>query len=281
MTDTLFAGSIAEIYDDLLVPIWFTPFARDLAERIAAANPRTVLETCAGTGALTREIAARLPGDARIVATDLNQPMLDRWSDTRVTSKQADALALPFDDASFDVVACQFGAMFFPDRVRGYDEARRVLVPGGTLLFNVWDALATNELADAVTRALAEVFPNDPPRFFERVPYGYHDVARIRDDLERAQLTDVAIDAVDLPSRAQSPLEAAVAICQGTPLRSEIESRDASALEPATQHTAAALATRFGSGSIETRMRAFVVRAKSVTTRAPRDAPESPRRTAP
>src|SRR4051812_16526640 len=127
-TDKLFAGSIPEMYDRLLVPLIFAPYARDLAGRVAVAAPRDVLETAAGTGALTRAMVATLPAHARIVATDLNQPMLDHAAaseptSARVTWRQADALALPFADQSFDVVACQFGAMFFPDKIKGYREA--------------------------------------------------------------------------------------------------------------------------------------------------------------
>jgi ubiquinone/menaquinone biosynthesis C-methylase UbiE len=134
-SDTLFAGSIPDLYDRLLVPLIFEPYARDLAKRVSATKPQLVLETAAGTGAVTRALASSL-ADARIVATDLNQPMLDhakarQSGNTRIEWKQADALALPFEDRTFDVVACQFGAMFFPDKVRGYREALRVLKPGG------------------------------------------------------------------------------------------------------------------------------------------------------
>ena len=161
--DRTFAGSIPEIYDRYLVPLIFDSNALDLASRLAEANPLDVLETAAGTGVLTRAIASRLPADARIVATDLNQPMLDcakarQSQDGQIEWKQADALALPFENQSFDVLACQFGVMFFPDKVQGYLEAWRVLKPGGRFLFNVWDRISENEFADTVTEALAAVF---------------------------------------------------------------------------------------------------------------------------
>jgi len=186
-TDKQFAGSIPETYDRFLVPLIFESYARDLAERLARVEPREVLETAAGTGVLTRAMASRLPAQARIVATDLNQPMLDharrRSHDGRITWRQADALALPFEDQSFDIVACQFGAMFFPDKVQGYREARRVLKRGGHFFFNVWDAISANEFADVATQALATLFPQDPPRFMARIPHGYHDVEKIRAEL--------------------------------------------------------------------------------------------------
>ena len=154
-TDKLFAGSIPELYERFLVPLIFEHYARDLAIRVADTAPKDVLETAAGTGVLTRAMAARLPAAVRIVATDLNQPMLDQAArrqagDPRIEWRQADALALPFPAASFGVVVCQFGAMFFPDKVAGYKEARRVLRSGGHLIFK------------QATAALARRFGNGP-----------------------------------------------------------------------------------------------------------------------
>ena len=265
LTDKAFTGSIAQIYERLLVPLIFAPYARDLAARVAQGRSRRILETAAGTGVVTRALAAQLPADVAITATDLNEPMLAQAKaalpDPRVAWRQADALALPFDDASFDVAACQFGVMFFPDRVKGHAEARRVLAPGGRLFFNVWDRIEDNEFADTVTQALADVFPNDPPRFLARTPHGYHDPGLIRSDLQRAGFGDIAIEAVDHVSRAPTPREAAVAYCQGTPMRNEIETRGAPGLEAATDKAQEALSRRFGSGAIEGRIRALVVSA--------------------
>ena len=241
-TDKLFAGSIPEIYDRFLVPLIFEPYAVDLAGRVAVLGPTDVLETAAGTGVLTRALADRLSPSTHIVATDLNQPMIDQAARRQhagsIEWKQADALALPFADRSFDIVACQFGVMFFPDKVQGYREARRVLRPGGHLLFNVWDRLSENEFPDVVTQALAEVFPDDPPRFMARTPHGHHDVDRLRRDLEAAGFPDVGIEAVDARSKAPTARHVAVAFCQGTPLRNEIEARDAGRLEEATSRAA-------------------------------------------
>jgi ubiquinone/menaquinone biosynthesis C-methylase UbiE len=265
-TDKLFAGSIPETYDRLLVPLIFERYALDLAGRIVRTDPRHVLETAAGTGVLTRAIAARLPADARLIATDLNQPMLDyamgrQRDDGRIAWQQADALALPFDQKTFDVVACQFGVMFFPDKVQGFKEARRVLKPGGRFFFNVWDRIEENDFAHVVTEALAELFPHDPPRFLARTPHGHHDVERLRDELSAAGFRTISSDAVDGRSRAASPRDGAFAYCQGTPLRNEIEARDATRLEEATTHASKALARRFGSGAVEGRIRALVITA--------------------
>src|SRR6185312_2188574 len=139
----------------------------------------------------TRAMARQLKRDTSYTATDLNQPMLDfaksrQPSELSITWMTADAQNLPFDGASFDIVACQFGAMFFPDRIAGYREAKRVLRGGGRFLFSVWDKIEDNVFAQEVTNELAKMFPNDPPRFLARTPHGYCDTALIRREVEAA-----------------------------------------------------------------------------------------------
>jgi ubiquinone/menaquinone biosynthesis C-methylase UbiE len=265
-TDKVFAGSIPEIYDRYLVPLIFESYACDLAQRLAQVRPRQLLEVAAGTGVLTRQLAARLPSDVHIVATDLNQAMLDHASerlagDGRIAWRQADAMALPFEDRAVDAVACQFGVMFFPNKVQAYREAQRVLKPGGRFFFNVWDDIAGNEFADAVTQAVAQLFQQDPPLFLARIPHGYHDRARIEEELGAAGFTSISMETREDTSKAPAARDAAVAYCQGTPLRHEIEARDASLLEEATQTAADLLAKRFGSGPIEGRIQAHIVSA--------------------
>jgi len=263
-SDKVFAGAIPKSYDTLMVPLIFEAYAADLAELVAASAPGAVLETAAGSGVVTRLLAPKLKPDARYVVTDLNQPMLDyaasrQGADRRIAWRQADALALPFDDAAFDVVCCQFGAMFFPNRVAGYAEARRVLKAGGRFVFSVWDRIEENAFADDVTNAVATLFPHDPPRFLARTPHGYHDVALIREDLSRAGFADIAIATHEKLSRAPSARHAATAYCQGTPLRNEIEARDASKLELATDRATAAIASRHGEGPVAGKIQAHVI----------------------
>lgn len=267
-TDKVFAGSIPKLYETHLVPLIFEPYAADLAKRLGERRLSQVLEVAAGTGVVTRALASVLPQSVSIVATDLNQAMLDQAAavGTRrvVQWRQADAMQLPFPDATFDAVLCQFGVMFFPDKAKAFAEARRVLKPGGLLAFNVWDRIAENEFADAVTRALESVFPKDPPRFLARTPHGYHDTGAIRRDLAAGGFAGAPrIDTIAARSRAASPNVPAIAYCQGTPLRSEIEARDAARLGEATELAAAAIAQRFGRGAVDGKIQAHVVTVES------------------
>jgi ubiquinone/menaquinone biosynthesis C-methylase UbiE len=263
-TDKVFAGSIPEVYDTFLVPLIFEPYAADLAKRLASRPPKRVLEIAAGTGVVTRALAQTLPAAVSIVATDLNQPMLDRataiGTARAVEWRQADAMQLPYGDGTFDAVVCQFGVMFFPDKAGAFSEARRVLGAGGIFLFNVWDRIEESEFADTVTTALAALFPDEPPRFLARTPHGYHDRENLRRDLAKGGFTaEPVIDTVAARSRAKSFEMPAIAYCQGTPLRNEIEARGASRLAEATDVAAEGIARRFGRGAVDGKIQAHVI----------------------
>ncbi|TXL61444.1 class I SAM-dependent methyltransferase [Aeromicrobium terrae] len=261
-SDSVFTGSIPHVYERLMVPMIFAEPADSLAEIVAARRPGRILETAAGTGVVTRRLLAACP-DAEIVATDLNQPMLDRAAELigdepRVTYQQADALDLPFDDASFDVVTCQFGVMFFPDRRGGFREAGRVLRPGGAFVFNTWDSFATNDFARIIAAALNRVAPGPPLDFMERTPHGYFDLARIRDDVEAAGLRIESLEPVMGTSTAEVG-DAAAAYCQGTPWRAEVEALSGLSLEDATAVARDALVAEYGEGEISGRTGWFEV----------------------
>jgi SAM-dependent methyltransferase len=261
--DQAFVDAIPELYDRLLVPLFFESYAADLAGRAASHSPTRVLEIAAGTGVLTRHLAANLADTTSIVATDLNAPMLERaaaiGTKRPVQWQLADALNLPFEDASFDVVVCQFGVMFFPDKPRAYSEVHRVLRPRGHFLFNVWDRIEDNEFSQVAESALEALFPGNPPRFFSRTPHGYCDSAIIQRQLAEGGFGNAAeVHTVTARSRAESAHVAAVALCQGTPLRNEIEARDASKLDAATDCAAEAIARRFGNGAVDGKIQAVV-----------------------
>src|SRR3990167_6946339 len=267
-TDKVFAGSIPKLYETCLVPLIFEPYAADLANRLASRPLTRVLEIAAGTGVVTRSLASVLPESVSIVATDLNQPMLDLASvvgtKRPVEWRQADAMQLPFRDGTFDAVVCQFGVMFFPDKSKAFSEARRVLSSGGVVIFNVWDRIEENEFADTVTTALESLFPKDPPRFLARTPHGYFDRPTIERDLASGGfIASPQITTVAARSRARSSRVPAIAYCQGTPLRNEIEARDASRLGEATDIAAEGIAQRFGRGDVDGKIQAHIVTIES------------------
>lgn len=283
-SDIVFGSSISAVYDQYLVPLIFEHYAADMAKRVqaivaasrASANSAQtrdnddrqsatrVLELAAGTGVVTRAMASAMPTDVEIIATDLNPAMLEQAQRRGVSGavrwQKADAMQLPFDDASVDVVVCQFGVMFFPDKVKAFAESRRVLRAGGVLVFNVWDRIEENAWAAAVTEAMARMYPDNPATFMALVPHGYSDSAQIMQDVRGGGFDDdVAIDVVTARSRAESARDVAVALCQGTPLRNEIEVRGGRSLAEATAVAEQFIRERFGNGVIEGQMQAKVV----------------------
>ncbi len=264
-SDSSFTEDVAAFYESSLVPLIFAPYADELAARAQALHPTSVLEVACGTGVVTRALSKFLSAACAITATDLNEAMVahaERVGTIRpVTWRQADALALPYANESFDVVICQFGVMFFPDRVAAYREIRRVLRPGGTFLFNVWNGLEDNEFADVVTTAVGTLYPNDPPLFLARTPHGHGRPEEIESDVQAAGFDRCSLSRRDDISTAAGPHVPAIAYCRGTPLRNEIEARDPGGLERATAIATAALRARYGDGRIEGRISAVVVAA--------------------
>ena len=259
-----FRGSVPEKYETLMVPLIFRPYAEELARRARAFQPVCVLETAAGTGAVTRALHEVLP-DAQIVATDLNQPMLDvnaaRTGSNRVRYVEADAQQLPFDEGSFDLVVCQFGAMFFPDKVRGHSEARRVLSDGRHYLLAIWDAIERNPLTAVTQQVLIDAFPDDPPLFMREGPFGYSDPLRIESHLHDAGFETVEIETVEMRSRAASARDAANALCYGTPMGTELDEREPGSLERVFPLVEQALRRFEGPNGIDAPMSAHIVTA--------------------
>lgn len=263
-TDRVFNGSIPQLYHNYLVPLIFVPYAADMAQRLASRSVARILEIAAGTGVVTRALASMLPKHVDIVATDLNQAMLDQASilgtQRAVEWRQADAMQLPFADGSFDAIVCQFGVMFFPEKTKAFSEARRVLKHGGVFIFSVWDRIEENEFADTVTTALESIFPNDPPRFMARIPHGYYDIQTIQQDLaDSGFMKSARIETLAARSLAASARIPAIAYCQGTPLRNEIEARDASLLGLATDVAEQAIIRHFGRSAVSGKIQAHIV----------------------
>jgi len=263
--DVRFSGSVPANYERYMVPLLFRPYAELLAERARGFAPKRILETAAGTGVVTSALADALP-DSKIVATDLNQAMLDvaqtRVQSPKVNFQQADALDLPFEDASFDLVVCQFGVMFYPDKVRGGSEARRVLRDGGHYLFAVWDRIERNGLSDLANQSLVDAYPNNPPQFMTRGPFSYHDTECIERDLRAAGFTDLSIETVELVSRSGSAEEGARGLVYGSPMGVELEEYGPGALDRVFADLVRTARRYEGANGFEAPMAAHVVTAK-------------------
>ncbi len=259
--DRAWVDTMPAAYDRWLVPAVFRPFAVDLARRVAAHTPRHVLELAAGTGVLTSELLA-VAGS--VTATDLNAAMVElggrevraaRW-------RQADATRLPFAKGEFDLVACQFGVMFFPDKPGAFAETRRVLTPGGRLVMNTWGKLDSHAFQAALVDALGRVFPADPPTFMVAVPHGYSDVDELATDLLAGGLRCVAVESVTLEGHAASAADLAAGYCAGTPLRAEIAARVDLAVT--TEAVAREMTALLGEGPVTESMTALVVEATPI-----------------
>ena len=262
-----FTGSIPIAYDRYLGPMLFEPYAADLADRLSSLPMAAVLEVAAGTGILTARLRRAMPATAVLTATDLNEPMLDfartKMPGLGITWQPADAQALPFPDTSFDIVACQFGIMFFPDKARAFHEARRVLTPHGHFAFNVWLSLADNPVGRIAHDTIGQFFSSDPPTFY-KMPFGFHDESLIRQLLQAADFDVVSCDRVALEARSPSALDAARGLVTGNPILLAVTERASAPTEEIIRAVAASLSAEGGTAPFRLPMQALVVLARAV-----------------
>ncbi|MEZ5994975.1 MAG: class I SAM-dependent methyltransferase [Hyphomonadaceae bacterium] len=262
-----FTGDIPRFYDEHLGPVIFVDYAADLARRAATIAGSNVLEIAAGTGISTAALRAALPAGAHITATDLNPAMLDIASKKfsggdGVEFRQADAMALPFEDARFDLATIQFGVMFFPDRPAAYAQIKRVLKPGGALLFNVWGDMAANPFAEIAHATVAHHFPDNPPKFYQ-TPFGYADAAQVRADLVRGGFGDVEREIVRFHKPVGDWRHFARGLVFGNPIISDIEAAGEVSPEDMVTAIADALQTRIGAAPAALPLEASVYLARA------------------
>lgn len=258
-------GSVPKNYESYLVPLLFDGYAQNIVRQVEVSSGASVLETACGTGAVTRHFCRRLPEDAQLTATDLAPAMVEQarrivGEHPGVAYSEADATALPFENDSFDAVICQFSVMLFPAPEQGMREAARVLRPAGTFVFNVWDGLEKNELSAAVHEAMAEVFPDDPPRFLEK-PYAYDDLSGIVRSLQATGFERIDIAVQPRQSIAQGARDVATGLVAGSPLANQVVERNRPIGEVVEQ-VSEILTRRYSDGPISAPMQAFQVTAR-------------------
>ena len=262
--DVRFSGSVPANYERYMVPLLFRPYAELLAGRAAQFSPSTILETAAGTGVVTSALASALP-EAKLVATDLNQAMLDvaatRIRSPNVSFQEADALDLPFPDGSFDLVVCQFGIMFYPDKVQGNAEARRVLRDGGRYLLAIWDTIERNALSNLAHETMQGQFPENPPMFMKRGPFSYYDPEWIDRDLRAAGFDSVDIETVELRSRSPSAEDATRGLTYGSPMGVELQEYGPGAIDRVFEEFSRAAVKFEGPDGFDAPMAAHIVTA--------------------
>jgi ubiquinone/menaquinone biosynthesis C-methylase UbiE len=264
--DAAYVGAIPQSYHRGIGPFLFEPFARNTAERIQARAPRRVLETACGTGIVTRRLCEVLADDALLVASDLNEPMLAVARDAvgaaaGVEWTRADMCKLHFRDGGFDAVVCQFGLMFASDKLAAVREAHRVLTPGGSFLLTTWGSLDRNPIIGVAHYALGLLFPEDPPEYLMRAPFGYGDPDALTDLLHAGGFRDVVVDVVEKAATAPSALELAAGLIEGNPLVDEIKLRDEARLPDVVRAVARVIARQFGDKPVRGRITALVASA--------------------
>ncbi len=262
VNNAAFVGSIPENYDRHLGPVLFEPYAKDLAARVNVSEGGSVLELACGSGIATRRLRDRLTPSVQLVATDLNEAMMNYAAQKfqageSVEWKQADATELPFADQSFDVVVCQFGLMFFPDKPAAVAEVRRVLKPGGSFVFNVWDAIELNDLAQAAYATILKFFPENPPDFYD-VPFSFHDGKAIRSLVAGAGFHDIDLQVISKTSTSPSARDVAHGLIHGNPVINAINERDELKAPEVEASLATAIAAQFGDSPVNARMQAIV-----------------------
>ncbi|HEY9259748.1 class I SAM-dependent methyltransferase [Chitinophaga sp.] len=262
----LFSGEIPENYDEFLYSLFFEPYAIDLTERIIALNPKNILEVACGTGIVTQHLLKAIPPSATITATDINPGMLALAkqkvaNDDRVKLQVVDAHALPFEDNSFDCIFAQFGVMFYGDKPAAYAEAMRVLQPGGTFIFNTWDAMSENPIALIAMELLTEYFPDNPPSFFN-IPFSYFNPDVIKADLMQGGYKNISITSLSATGKGANSLDIARGLLKGTPMYNEIAERNYDLLPVLIEALSARLTTVYGSENLKVPLKAFVVTAE-------------------
>lgn len=268
MTDphAIFDGSIPGFYDTHLSPLFFQYYAADLSRRVSVPDEGAVLEVACGTGIATGHLCNALPRNVKIVATDLNEPMLEfarrkPISMDNVTFQQADAQHLPFENSAFDAVVCQFSLMFFPDKEAALKEAARVLKPGGLLAFSVWDSFDQNSIARITHETMVSYFDERPPGFM-LVPFGFHAIDPIKAMLAGAGFQKMEITVLPTVIEYPDADDLAAGLVMGNPSIHEIRERANASAEEIVTALAEKIRKEFGQAPSRIPLQAIIFSAR-------------------
>jgi ubiquinone/menaquinone biosynthesis C-methylase UbiE len=253
------------MYERYLGPYIFEPYAEDIVSRIPSTDIHTALEVACGTGRVTGKLRKALPGGCRLVASDLNPDMIAEAQkhipDNEIEWLAADAQSLPFVDNYFDLLVCQFGLMFVPNKPLAVSEAFRVLKPGGTLLLSTWDKLENNPAMFLAHQTVASFFPADPPMFFH-VPFSLFDMGMLESLCKDAGFSNIATNLVKKTGMSPSAGETVTGMIDGSAVANAINERDATIMPVIKQTLETALAKAFGNAPMASPLQAWVLTAQ-------------------
>jgi ubiquinone/menaquinone biosynthesis C-methylase UbiE len=258
-----FGGSIPKIYDEVLGPVYFEPYAIETAERVSRLNPFGLLETACGTGRVTVHLRNKIKGN--ITATDINPQMMaiakHKLQGKEITWQLADATALPFENESFDCIVSQFGVMFYPDKALGMKEAYRILKPGGTFIFTVWGKLEANPMSATGREIVGEYFKNDIPPSY-KTAYSMHDVLEVKDIVRKSGFKNITEEVLTKECTCDSAWVMAAGLVEGNQIVNAIREKDESAIGILKEKVFETLVKRYGDHPCQTTMQAIVFTAK-------------------
>lgn len=255
-----FAGTVPANYEKYLGPFLFEPYALDMAGRLQDKQYPAILEIACGTGRVTNHLSTSVQHDT-LTATDLNPDMIEvakkivpnpaiRWM-------TADAVALPFDDHSFDAVVCQFGIMFFPDKLKGLQEMHRVLKAGGKLIFNTWDKLENLPAVHLGRKVIDSFFETDPPEFYN-IPFSMHDDNELKALMQDAKFKNIKISLVIKEGVSASAADLARGMVEGSPMYVSIIEKNPALVEPMKEQVEKVVGEKFGHKPLKCHLQAWV-----------------------
>lgn len=260
-----FNGSVPEVYETVLGNFIFEPFAVDIVNRISNKNAFNVLELAAGTGRVTKHLIHAFSPNAKIVASDISLPMMEKAklvvSSQNLTWQQVDIADIPFSEGSFDVIVCQFGVMFLQDKLRAFSEIRRVLKLGGQLLFSTWACIEENPIWKISNQVATKFFGPAPAAIQKSGPFSICNAVDAEAQLHDAGFIHTKVEKQRITSSISSASLAAKGFIHGLPLKDIIIKQNPEILSQIQEEMENSFADHFGNNPLTASFTAFVFEA--------------------